>query len=459
MDQLAFQCMLSIAEGGRDLLRMEQNNGSKGDIKKQRRQLKDEYVTFVKKYGRFNSPDNIRIMDGDPNAPFLASMEVPMRLRKTGWGAGDLFYKKSPAGTYAADIVPVASGSLPGSSTIGARGGGGENRESDESESESESESKSKSKSESVSLPSPTPPRLQFQLPKWRPPNMLPHGMVSTDDMSVEEIVAEAQASPPMLRCLGFKDAAMAHPHETNIRYLRTCHFIGQLPLRPYFLQYGLTLLIALGFAIGFYLGPTQSETSDLEVSKVTYMIVGGVVGFVFGLGAGFMARCQAQFWTAYARARVAQKHTDGIGQRRTVAIYELPLLRLAFADRPAERFFSGVEDKSGFINGRMNLETDHELATIVDPRQLYVPGVVRPCDSSFTGVNTSRRHSLNGSAKHAGRINAQKQSIRERPSGLEGWLGEHKGLTFFMVSAGVSLLVLMIGVDIDLSSIKDVVG
>ena len=289
----------------------------------------------------------------------------------------------------------------------------------------------------------------------------LPKGSIPTVDMPQEDLAKEAKESRPLLREFGMKDAAIAHPDLLNQQYLRTVQYLGRMSVRPYMIQIITMLGSAATMGLMFYMfGPEQEATSSLEgMNKGMIGIIGAIMGFVFGFGAGYSARCISQFWVAYAISRVAQKVVDPSGQRRTVAVYELPLLRMAFADRPSERFFSGIEKKSGFASGRINLETEVNLATITDPRMLYNSGIVKPCESSFTGVNTSRRHSLNEMAKNAGRINAQKQMMRERKDDWRGWIGENKGFTFLLVSAGVSMLVLMIGVDIDLSQATKLFG
>ena len=181
---------------------------------------------------------------------------------------------------------------------------------------------------------------------------------------------------------------------------------------------------------------------------------MGLLTGGLFGSGAGYSIRTVIQFWTVHAPARIAQKRVEN-GISRTVAVYELPLPRLAFADRHHERIFSGIEDESGFSNGRMNLESPVELSLVTDPRELYLPGMLAPCVSTFTGVNASKRHALNDMAKLAGRLNAEKQQQRQKGD-ISNWIGEHKGLTFFIIAAVVSFLVLAIGVELDLSQAKE---
>ena len=299
-----------------------------------------------------------------------------------------------------------------------------------------------------------TPRKPLIRLPKIRPAWILPSNLVPTDDMSQDELVADAQESRPLLREFGWRDSAVMHPSETNVRYLRVCSYLGKMPIRPYLIQYVTTLAMAGLMALMFSFGPEQ-QSEDLALGGGAFAIVGGLVGLLFGTGIGYSARTMSQFWVSHGFARIAQKVVEN-GIRRTVAVYELPLLRLGFANRHGERIFSGVEERSGFANGRMNLETDMELSTMVDPREFYKLGAVRPCISSFTGVSSSRRHSLNGMAKLAGRINAEKQAMRQKGD-IAGWIGEHKGLTFFGISAAISFLVLMIGVDIDLSQAKEI--
>ena len=54
------------------------------------------------------------------------------------------------------------------------------------------------------------------------------------------------------------------------------------------------------------------------------------------------------------------------------------------------------------------------------------------------------------------GRLNAEKQQQRQKGD-ISNWIGEHKGLTFFIVAAVVSFLILAIGVELDLSQAKEV--
>ena len=307
-------------------------------------------------------------------------------------------------------------------------------------------------------------PRLR--LPRYSPPWILPSSMTTTDQLSQEELTREAREARPLLREIGWRDSAVTHPALTNIHYLRTVQFLGRFPVRPYALQVLFTLGVAAGFALLFFFGPAQEDDSDLALSgaQYVYSLVGGMVGLLFGTGMGYSARCLSQFNTAYASARIAQKHNG-----RTVAILELPLLRMAFAGhaqgsgngngRPFESLFSGVENRSGFANGRMNLETGLQLAAVTDPRQFQAPGAIRPSTSTFTGVHTSRRHSLLSTAKEMGRINAEKQMIRSKGKDLLGMMGEHKGMTFFLVSAAISLFVLAAGVELDLSKPGELLG
>ena len=295
----------------------------------------------------------------------------------------------------------------------------------------------------------PPKPLIPLGLKEFLMPFKLPHYVTPTDALSQEELVEEARNARPLLREFGIRDSALRHPVETNIRYLRMSHYLGKLTMKPYFIQLVLTFVTALVAGGMFTFGPTQ-QNEELALGKMAFFIVGFCFGLLFGTAVGYTARTMSQFWVAYGYARIAQKVLEN-GIRRTVAVYELPLLRLAFADRHGEQIFSGVEERSGFANGRMNLETDVELAKVTDPRVFYQPGVVRPCVSTFTGVNATRRHSLIATAKVAGTINNEKQSLRQN-DGMGGWIGEHKGLTFFAISAAVSFLVLAVGVEIDLS-------
>ena len=296
-------------------------------------------------------------------------------------------------------------------------------------------------------------PSYKFKVPEALKPWKIPASMTPSKDMSEEEMVLEAQESRPLLRTVGWSDSAMMHPNEMNIRYLRTCDYVGKLPIRPYVIQLLLTFGVAAGMALFFSFGPTQ-ESAELAIGKGVYAIVGGVTGLVFGFGVGYSTRTAFQFGIAHTFARIAQRKTEN-GITRTVAVYELQLLRLAFADRHGEHMFSGIENKSGFISGRMNLETDLELSLVTRPDIFYMPGAVRACRSDFTGVSASRRHALNDMAKQAGRINAEKQQQRQN-DGFSNWMAEHKGLTFFLVAAGVSLLVMFLGVELDPTALQE---
>ena len=277
-----------------------------------------------------------------------------------------------------------------------------------------------------------------------------PPDMGSTHAMTVAELGEEARATRPLLRVAGIRDSAIFHANVASRQYLRTMFFVGAVPIKPYLLQYFVVVLAAAGLGGLMMFGPGFSDTQELAASKELYALVGAIFGIPMGLGIGYSIRATAMFGSAYATARVAQKVTEISSQRRTVAIYEVPLLRMAFSDRPSERLFSGVEGQSGFTNGRMNLETDLDLSTVTDPRMLYEPGAVRPCESSFTGVNTARRHALNAMAKEAGRLAVEKKDRREHGDGLQGWVAENSALTFFLVAMAVSLLLLMIGFDVD---------
>ena len=281
------------------------------------------------------------------------------------------------------------------------------------------------------------------------PPDMGP-----THEMRVEELGEEARASRPLLRVAGIRDSAIFHASVASRQYLRTMFFVGAVPFTPYLLQYLVVVVAAAGLGGLMMFGPGFSDTQELSASRELYALVGAIFGIPMGLGIGYSLRTTAMFGSTYAVARVAQKVTEISTQRRTVAIYELPLLRMAFSDRPSERLFSGIEGQSGFTNGRMNLETDLDLSTITDPRMLYVPGAVRPCESSFTGVNTARRHALNAMAKEAGRLAVEKKDRRENGDGLQGWVAENSALTFFIISTAASILLLMLGFQADPSKL-----
>ena len=281
-----------------------------------------------------------------------------------------------------------------------------------------------------------------------------PPDMGSTHDMTIAELSEEARVSRPLLRAAGLRDSAIFHANVASRQYLRTMFFVGAVPFTPYLVQYFVVVLASAGLGGLMMFGPGFSDTQELTASRELYALVGAIFGIPMGLGVGYSLRTTAMFGATYAIARVAQKVTDLSTQRRTVAIYELPLLRMAFSDRPSERLFSGVEGQSGFTNGRMNLETDIDLSTITDPRMFYEPGAVRPCESSFTGVNTARRHALNAMAKEAGRLAVEKKDRRENGDGLQGWVAENSALTFFIIATAVSLLLLMVGFQADPSKL-----
>ena len=177
----------------------------------------------------------------------------------------------------------------------------------------------------------------------WR----LPPGTTPSDEMSEEEMVWEAQESRPLLRELGLHDSGLLHPNEVNLRYLRTCQYLGKVPAKPYVWQFAITFFIALFMGVMFYFGPTQEgaafagddSSSDSETAlaweKPLYVVVGLLTGGLFGSGAGYSVRTMIQFWTVHAPGRIAQKRTEN-GISRTVAVYELPLPRLAFRRPPS---------------------------------------------------------------------------------------------------------------------------
>ena len=339
---------------------------------------------------------------------------------------------------------------------------------------QSQSRSRRRSQSPKIGMP----PKLAAfgeALKRLCAPWKLPPGTRPTHEMDEEDIVYEAQDRRPLLRELGLRDSGLMHPNEVNLAYLRTCHYLGKVPAKPYIWQFAVSIGIALLMGTMFYFGPTQeglafedadtdsgSENADqnavpIQWEKPLYVVIGISTGLLFGSGAGYSIRTMIQFWTVHAPARIAYKKLGDNGVMSTVAVLEMPLPRLAFANRHHERIFSGIESESGFSNGKMNLETNVDIAFIGDPREMYLPGVLRPCVSNFTGVNSSRRHALNDQAKEAGRLNSLKMQQREKEDGLGNWIGEHKGLTFFIVAACVSVFLLAIGVEIDFNEAKQI--
>ena len=297
-------------------------------------------------------------------------------------------------------------------------------------------------------------------LPGWLTPWKMREGMQPTEDMVLDDLVAEAQMHRPLLREFGLRDSALRHPADVNHRYLRTAGYLGKIPMKPYIWQLICTLVPPILFAIGFMAfapATDHTTTTTVELPSWFYAIIGAFSGAFFGIPMGYGIRVASQFWTAHGFARIAQKVVEH-GKRRTVAVLELPLPRLAFADRHDERIFSGTEDRSGFANGQMNLETEMNLQALTDVRELFLPGVLRASNSSYTGVNTTRRHSLNSQAKQAGQINAEKQALR-RKGDIGGWMSEHKGLTFFIVAAIVSVIAMALGFQLDVSDAGSILG
>ena len=299
----------------------------------------------------------------------------------------------------------------------------------------------------------------QDQLPVDRPPGglrsiwstfftpwRLPPGVPHTDDMTEEGLVAEAREDLPFLREFGWHDSGLFDPARLNKQYLRVTQYLGKVPLKPYVFQYLTPVVAGIPMAILGAVGPSQQVYADLNPPVWFSVGIMGGTGSALGLLAGLYTRCVSQFWRAYAHARIAQKD-DIEGGRRTAAIYELPLLRMAFIDRRSEQLFSGVDQASGFGNGRMNLETYEDLSAVTDPRTLYEPGILKPCRSTFTGVNTARRHALTTLAKEMGKIAAEKKR-RLRRSDFLDLVGEHKGLTALIVCSIIGVGAQFIGIE-----------
>ncbi|KKQ53961.1 MAG: methylase protein, partial [Candidatus Woesebacteria bacterium GW2011_GWC1_38_13] len=74
-DRERIKTMLSIRDIAKKVLLIQLQTGDEDILKESQKELNRQYDGFVSKYGALNNPDNIRLMDKDPDAPFLRALE------------------------------------------------------------------------------------------------------------------------------------------------------------------------------------------------------------------------------------------------------------------------------------------------------------------------------------------------------------------------------------------------
>ena len=270
---------------------------------------------------------------------------------------------------------------------------------------------------------------------------------------TVQELADEARAMRPLLKAKGIYDAAIFHPGLCHLQYTRVTQFAAGLGILSWAIM-GLTLLgVAGGFALLlFAFAPTGGggvAAAELN-QRVTYTIVGAIMGAFFGSLVSWSVKAVYEFGVVYADGLILQVANvggeDGTSRRKVVvAALVLPLLRMAFVDRMQEDLFSGPKGKDGFQKGRLVLETERDVAQVSHPSEVY--DAVK-CRSNFTGVHAVRTYTLLEKAVRCGQVRRamlEKTNSRSRGNLITG----NAGITLGLAGIVVMFLVMALGIEV----------
>ena len=283
-------------------------------------------------------------------------------------------------------------------------------------------------------------------------------GKRKTEDMTYDEIAEEARAAQKLVKQFGFYDSGLMHLGVLHRQYKRTCEATGRMP-------YGSTLKASiLGLPMGLVI---LAICALLPVDGNSLTSVEGVSGPYFSLarivvlalggagGAGLctcvlviVLRVSSEWPVAYAESRIAQYAESPDGNRKVICLMETPMMRLCLFDRYGESLFSGNNDKSGFNNGRLALETHLPLATCHDD-DLYAPGSCWKPAHGNTGLNAGVRRDGYRTAEHAGEfMAAHGKPDEDMRHGLGEWLTQHQALVLLAGAVAAAVLLLMLGIE-----------
>ena len=292
----------------------------------------------------------------------------------------------------------------------------------------------------------PRKPSLRLRAPRRTPKEPIPQ--------TVQELAEEARAMRPLLKAKGIYDAAIFHPGLCHLQYTRVTQFAAGLGILSWVIM-GLTLLgVAGGFALMlFAFAPTGgggvAAAAELN-QRVTYTIVGAIMGAFFGALVSWSVKAVYEFGVVYADGLILQVVNvggdDGTSRQKVVvAALVLPLMRMAFVDRMQEDLFSGPKGKDGFQKGRLVLETEKDVAQVSHPSEVY--DAVK-CRSNFTGVHAVRTYTLLEKAVRCGQVRRamlEKTNSRSRGNLITG----NAGITLGLAGIVVMFLVMALGIEV----------
>ena len=144
-------------------------------------------------------------------------------------------------------------------------------------------------------------------------PWTLPPSYRATEELTDEELAAEAQADEQILRPVGLFNAAALHFSAMNRQFVRYMHRIGELGWQAYIMYYVLTIGASpTGFLVGYLtvLSGQQDPTTGLrEIPAWGPALFVGIIGMVIGPLVGRAITATMQWGRVYARAILIQ-HT-----------------------------------------------------------------------------------------------------------------------------------------------------
>ena len=265
-------------------------------------------------------------------------------------------------------------------------------------------------------------------------------------ELSVQELVAEAQADQPLLKKIGWRDSAVLHPQVMKRQYTRAAQYFGFLGIGPYFLG-GLALVLAcLGSALAFHLGwtniiPNQHRMADLP--EWLGLAVGFGVGIPIGL-AGLGSILSTLRWAlTYSDGLVIHRDQDWQpGASKTLLLEAFQ--RVVFADRQIG-LFRGGEGEGGFAKARrMGMRTEKDIPSSTSPKDFYDS---KPSSSDYVGNHAAIIKALVLDAVEAGKAGREfNQPVKKKGLGLDpvGNGGLLLGVIMILLAAGIQC----VGVD-----------
>ena len=302
-----------------------------------------------------------------------------------------------------------------------------------------------------------TPSRFD-KLP-WR----LPRTLKPTEEMSLEELEAEARSEKPLLKKIGFKDSAIIHQDRVKLHYLRAAGFLGWLGIKPFILG-GLWVVLGTAFAIAFFTIQASNfdfssqtgeclegavcvdEADEAGVPIWAGPLLGLVVGQLVTLTSALTFLAISRFDTAYSPTTVAEaRYFDrarGVG-RVVLNIARIPMLRMATVTHQENRYI-GDEGSASFGHGRSLVETDAHIPEVDDVRIFYD---ATPHLSSWTGRFASATNSWYTLAGTAGKLDRYLKNKRKEKGFKLDPVGNY-GVILFLGALAFAVIMSISGFD-----------